>query len=375
MRVVKAYGIRYLATPEELKYWLCPLIAKNEVEQKLFCKVFDKYLNDIGQLPEANIELPWWQTLPKWMIALLLSLLLLGIGEGFRRLFFSPTKEDTIQYVVDYKLGKEAVELGDTVKGINQSRDFRDTFQLDFRWEILDAESGEVELVEEENTDLMLIAKTFGSSPRKKIRLIGIDKATGKRDTTATRDITLLCNNPPLIDTIVAPIQINHETKLDFEAKPLDNRNYQYEWAFGDEQKQGKQVSHRFQKMGAANVTLTAIIEAEGVCETRVTKNISIGSLKPPLAFKKLEKDQMLPVAVIGEGMWLLIALLAFLAAWFWYKAMNKQPEKLQVIDEEKRLLKKFEATNNAPYFIPFRPKHKLIRPESSLYLFAKVLR
>ena len=370
VKVVDAFGIDYLQQPEKLKSLLCPVIAQSPADQNRFYQVYDQYIKDIKPASVNNKSENKSIKIPNWVWQILAGLLAFGI---YKYAFdTTPPIEETIIY---HQLENEEVKLGDTLRVFNKSTNLRDSSKMAFYWEMMDVNSNQVEFIDSLNYDWELPILSLGNSSQKKVRLVGLDLETNEKKVSAYTDLTILCNNPPKLEILDVPTQISNDTSIEFEAKLLDDRIYDLSWNLGTATKKGKIVNHQFNNIGAHEVILTATIEEDGVCITTLNKTITVGSEKPPLELMALEKDKILPMAVIGEGMWFLIGLLSLLALWHWWKWWRKESDDLEQLDEEKRYATLFKVSNNTPYFIPFRPQNKLIKAEQSLYLFANLLR
>lgn len=376
LKVIDAFGVSYLDDTEKLKEFLCPVIAQNAVEQERFYQIYEQFIKEAKILPDEIEKTSDWQGIPPWVKTLLalLFIILLGIigAVVYERWDDGNKTPGAAKQIVYHTQQKEQVAIGDTVKLYNKSTN-PDSVDINYRWEMLDLETQQVEL-SDTTYNWEFIIKELGASPQKNIRLIGINKE-GKSDTSQFTPLTVLCANPPQLDTFPAPKEVANGSTVDFTAQPLDERNYSYEWTIDNNKKTGKRVNHTFNQTGSYEVTLKATIDKDGLCETVLKKTISVGSMKPPMAMMSLQKDELLPKTKIGKGIWLLLGLLSLLAARIWWKWWKKISKEEPVISKEKQFETLYRSPNNAPYFIPFRSQSKLIKSENSLYLFANILR
>lgn len=109
----------------------------------------------------------------------------------------------------------------------------------------------------------------------------------GQSKSTATRDLLVIDNKPPVPRFSVSPKNGDTHTVFTFDAsnsQDPDGRITRYLWTFNDGHKaDGKRVTHVFRESGAYDVTLTATDNDQS--QTEVTEKVKIAGIKPIAAF------------------------------------------------------------------------------------------
>ena len=124
LRLLDKMGKDYLRQPEDLKYLLSPILAKNVEQQELFYTLFDNYLEEIQQpFPQPPPLLPWYEKIPRWVYGLIvLSLLALLAYFIYNN---QPGPVPQLHFTHD-----KIVSTGDTVVFTNQSTDLHQNQDL-----------------------------------------------------------------------------------------------------------------------------------------------------------------------------------------------------------------------------------------------------
>jgi len=371
-QVLRQFGREALDQPEQLKYRLCPIIATDAAEQQQFYALFDRYLEDIRQYrPEELSESPlrWWEKIPGWVWGMLLLLLMGGSGLG---LWFWMNEKEPAP-ILRAELDPSIVTIGDTFTVYNRSSGYDSTI-AQFRWELLDAQTGALEQRNDNDFHWSTVIDTEGDSPDKLIRLIALDAES--RDTFTLR-FRLRCAAMPDYSEIIAPRDTSIGALIRFRLPETEQEGLTYEWAFGDGTTAGGYaVTHAYEAAGGYEVRLTVSRpEAEGYCTQVLSHQLSVGEERVFLAFKPLEKDTLPLPVYFGTGVWLLLLLLLLPALYFWYRWLRQPPPPSDKERQARALAQRFAHTDRPPYQIPFRPQDKALRPGAELYRLAQVLR
>ncbi|MEM8907685.1 MAG: PKD domain-containing protein, partial [Bacteroidota bacterium] len=374
LRVLSGPGKAYLDNPKQLKFLICPVIARSPAEQERFYELFDHYAAELfAPLPEPP-PVPvktWWEKIPRlvWYGLLALSLLALAY----------------VVYMVSQPVAKtpkaafrhpENIRLGDTLHLANRSEHMH-PHDYDFHWALLNEKAEKVEQ-QKKAYHAFFVLNPEEQEKQKTIRLTvrhkdGLDSVYVQEST-----VKVLCAAPPRIEQIEAPQQTKEETTIRFTAKMASTGDYFYKWDLGDGQKkEGISIEHRFDKPG--NYTIRLNVEAQqvaGICHTVQDHSLVVGTSKAYLNQKTLLADPYDLAARFWLGSWLVFLLLlafAFYNLWKWWKRPAPTRETAALSPE--KLKEQFRSYDRAPYFIPFRSKNGQIRSERDLFRFADVLR
>ena len=368
LRVLQVFGRDYLRDIDQLKYRLCPIVARSEEEQKRFYELFDQYLEEVKPAdwtpPEKEVKPHWYDRVPLWVWALLLPLFLV-----FLVLLIppDPPPPPVVQFEHPAK-----VQIGQTVDFKNKSIRY-DSLRVQYEWQLVNAENDSVEQTALLK-DWRLTIPNPGQNFFKRILLIAADEKAGRRD-TASSPLTIVCLKTEPID---APEQAELDALVSFQTLSDTIGDLSYFWDFGDgEQGRGKEIQHRFRRSGTYEVQLR--IERrliDDTCVQELEHRINIGQEKAFLATTHLEKDELNTLLNFSLGTWILLGILGVLIIYYWMKWLVSMPPPDS--EEEKRAneaLLSLGLPDRGPYFIPFRNRNGLIRLSPSMFRLANILR
>ena len=319
----KAFLQKDIKELDQLKYVLAPILARSAAEQETFYNIWEQYYEELKaplqrsqsqSFPDGSTPLSNWV---KWPLRIL--------GATITAFFFyyifqpqPPVPKINFQH-------QSIVKVGDTIRTNNIS-EIKDSLNFKFLWELVDAENGETEHSDSSNYHWQFVLKERGNSPNKKIRLSAREIKTDSFY-TVEKTLTISCKNPPQITRINAPKQIQVNEPVNFLADLMGSTNIVYEWDFGDDSPLSNEVepSHQYDKSGQYTVRLT-ITEPdgadEGICQHSQTHLIQVGVGKAFLPLLPLLKDEVIPIAKVGLGSWLLLWI-PFLFMLFYF-AINR---------------------------------------------------
>jgi outer membrane protein OmpA-like peptidoglycan-associated protein/PKD repeat protein len=376
LRLLDGLGTANLKEPGKLKTLLCPLIAHSKADQERFYELFDRYWEEVSrpwEIPPPPEPESWTHRMPGWLRWVLPALVIAGLGWGVWKLI---EKANTPKPQVSFD-HPATVRLGDTLHFQNLSKNIDSTA---LRWEIFKEGDSLPELVDSQSFHLHFLVKNAGENPRREVRLTSlrdIDPETGEPVFHAS-GFRILCNFPPVIDTILAVREARVDEPVTFTARLADTADVLLAWDFGDgETAAGSAVSHTFEKNGAFEVRLTATrTGVEGECIATKIHRIAVGRDKAVLAAKPLLPDEVDPIVNFSWGTWILLGLLGLAIIWFWVKWAGRKPPPVPEEGEDlTAAAERFKAEDKGPYFIPFRSQEGYVRVERELYRLADVLR
>jgi len=156
LRVLEGTGKDYLNNPEQLKSILCPLIARSPAEQNKFYELFDLYAADLKkplpELPPPPPPPPWHEKVPSfvwWLLGALLTAMLFYTVYRLTRVP-PPVPHPTVFFQHD---GEK--KIGDTLF-VENLTERMDTAHHKYLWEVLDGESAEIEIRNEQDYHLAI---------------------------------------------------------------------------------------------------------------------------------------------------------------------------------------------------------------------------
>lgn len=373
LRLLDGLGTSILKEPEKLKTLLCPVLVHNKAGQERFYELFDRYWEEVSRpwempaLPERKKPVQSWPVWVWWIVPLAAVLVL---AFGIWKLLSVPE----IPKPKVFFEHSDRVELGDTIHFENYSENI-DSAAL--RWEIIQPGDSFPELIDSLSFHLDFVVKKAGQTTEREVRLIYFPPAGAP--VSHTSGFRIVCNFPPVIDTILAPRETGVDTPIYFIARLADTADVELYWDFGDgtKTKGGSRVVHKFQRSGVFEVQLTANrTGVEGDCEVTKIHAVSVGRDKAVLAAKTLWPDRVEPLVSFSWGTWILLGILGVAMIWLWVKWVMRKPPALPEAGEDlAAAAEQFKAVDKGPYFIPFRPQEGFIRVERELYRLADVLR
>ncbi len=371
-------GKRFLHDSKQLKYILCPVVAKSPAEQQKFYELFDRFHKDV-LTTEVDIVIPekkpFWERMPKWLMWVIITLpVALLIGYGLYKVFFPdpPIPPRGIE------VRQFSAPVGDTVFFRNIASP-EDTVTTNMHWSLVDNESGYVELEEHESFHWQLEVPEPGTNPRKTVRLTYEDKTTGEQYIDSTDFVIECLGGTPQIKEKDIPTNGSPGSELTFIIQVPGQDSLSITWDFGDgsETARGASVKHTFDTIGNYQVKLTIRNEnASGFCETDRRFGVSIGQEKAYMFFKVLHPDTMEPMASFGWATWILMSLLALAIVYYWVRWFaRKAPEPEQDEKEKDPVPDHFKSSDKAPYLIPYRSQNDFIQVDPQLFRFADTMR
>ena len=145
--VLQKLGRDYLANPEELGFLLCPLIAKNPLEQERFNCIYEDCYRTPGKKEDSrnSFEVEKIQTestpfIKRWVFTIGIGFIIFIIIGWFIRDNLSPKQGINVYFEINNKNYVEGeYGVGDTIELINKTRTFPDTTQLsdwNYSWQI-----------------------------------------------------------------------------------------------------------------------------------------------------------------------------------------------------------------------------------------------
>ena len=376
LRLLDGLGTANLRQPEKLKTLLSPIIAHSKADQERFYELFDRYWEEVNrpwEMPPLPEPESWVKRFPGWLRWLMPVLMIAGLGWGIWKLAEitnGPKPKIFFKH-------PPTVRLGDTIHFENLSENI-DSAGL--RWEIVEPGDSLPELVDSQSFHLDFVVKNAGKNPSREVRLTSLntlDDETGL-PVSHPSSFRILCNFPPVIDTILAVREAKAGEPVRFTARLADSTDVQLAWDFGDgETATGSVVTHKFVGSGAFEVHLTATRTGiEGECQAIKNHPISVGRDKAILAAQTLWPDKVDPLVNFSWGTWILLGMLGLAMIWFWVKwAVRKPPPVPEAGEDLTAAAERFKALDKGPYFIPFRSQEGYVRVERELYRLADVLR
>lgn len=359
-RYLDKEGCRFLDKDRfnDLRFGLAPLLARSAAEQELFYKVWEAFYRDCFPKPDPPPQPPppspkkW----PAWLLGLLaLSVLSLAFWFFWRR---PPVVDFQIQTADHWYPGV------DTLRALNTSKNVDTT---DFRWEIIDNRTQELEFTSE-NYDLAWpVPAHTGGYKRVVLRL--------KDDTLHRQQLMLvLCQDAPEAGKLLVQDE-NLETgkPCAFEVDEPEP-GCLIEWRFDgivDTLARGARVVHTFSEPGGHTVQATIYRpDKREWCFTDRVARVSLGDQKPFLTTLALRQD-VLPSRLLHWWAWLLAALPFLPSAYFWWRwrRREKPAEKTQA-----ELEAQYPVIDEAPYFIPYLPQEHKITVPRTFFRIAELL-
>lgn len=367
LRVLQIFGRDYLSDINQLKYRLCPIVARNEEEQKRFYELFDQYLEEIKPAdwtpPEKEVEPHWYDQFPLWLWALLIPLFLALVV-----LLIPPDPPPAPIIKAEHP---SEVQIGETVLFENKSV-YYDSARVQFEWQLINEESAAVES-SSRSKDWRLTIQDPGRSSSRQVLLIASDEQAAWRDTSAS-SFSIVCLKVGSID---APEQADLDRTVAFRLAADTIADLRYFWDFGDgEQGLGREIEHRFRQSGTYSVRLRIERQlASGACVEELEHRVNIGLEKAFLAIANLEKDELNTLLSFSLGTWILLGILGVLIIYYWMKWLVSPPPETKEEKPGSAAPLSLGLPDKGPYFIPFRNRNGLIRLSPSMFRLANILR
>ncbi|MBK9014989.1 MAG: hypothetical protein IPM82_13460 [Saprospiraceae bacterium] len=200
LKVLESTGQSNLKSPEKLKFLLAPVLVQGRAEQERFYEIFDRYWEEVQrpwEMPVTEVEVE--KRRPNWLRWLLVALVLGGLIWAAIKL---GQKENPPAPKVYFEHPPE-VTLGDTIHFTNLSANIDSSALL---WEIVNTATGQTELVDSQSFDLNFVVNKAGENPDREVRLTCLKSLDPKTNQPVSHvsSFHILCNNLPVIDTILA---------------------------------------------------------------------------------------------------------------------------------------------------------------------------
>lgn len=391
-RIIEGPAKAYLDQPAALKNILAPVLVRSAKEQEQFYKIFDLYYQQISKplAVDKTVERP---KRSKKLLYLLLALGAIVSIVLIRQIWQQRIPSPDVSIYID---GPNHAAVGDTVFFKNLSALSSDSLQQNWRWEY--ATPGQApDLVDSTHFDWSFVVPDLEKNIyQKEIRL---SFSHPEYDTvfTATKALSIFCASPPAIEGIIAAEQVNALQEVVFVVAASDDvlniekqkgqelvngigKDWLYEWDFGDgsAKQQAYSAKHTYQSDGLYEARLTVTdTTAKAFCSSVYTQNIKVGEEQAFLPLKKLHHDHLQAIAAWGWAYYLLLALLGIGLIYHWVRwfASRDKPVENTAATYEKELEARFEFSDQAPYFIPFREQEQKIQHASIYHSLADALR
>lgn len=370
-------GKRFLHDSRQLKYILCPVVAKSAAEQQKFYELFDRFHKDVLsedlEIMEEK-EVPFWDRMPKWLMWLLITFpVVVLIGYGLYKVLVVPEPAEQGIYAE-----ASTAAIGDTVLFRNLAPQ-EDTLTKNFYWSLVDDLTGETALEDSASFHWQFEVPQPGKNYRKTVKLIYEDKETMHRDTFSNPLLVQCAGGPPVISTPGIPPDGEKGKAIQFSITVPGQDTLLATWNFDDDTPpvEGFTVEHSFVSNGNYEIEVRVVNEnAAGFCETVLRDQISIGQEKAFLALKTLEKDKLEPSASFSWATWILMSLLAIAIVYYWVRWFaRKAPEEEKQDKSSDSRPDHFRSSDKGPYLIPYRSQDAYIQVGLQLFRFADTMR
>lgn len=378
LRLLSAFeqqGADFIGDFDNLKFFLAPLIARNDREQKEFYRIFEDFWERCKLESEQPLEVkqetpahPAKKYLRWWWLLLPLAVVIV--------LTFIPT---SIPWDVKVE-AKESFRVGEILRANNNSP-WPDS--AGFHWQVF--QLPEKDLIYEDSSfhlqwpitteldgrDLQIIL-TAAADPKKWIK------------NSDTLTVHVSCPNPPVADSIFWPVEnmvkSTPETPKSYTFEVKTESDVVVEWIFpGDSTLTGNKVNRGFSEEGNINVRLLLYRPGRKTdCFTAISKTFTIGSDKPYLALLPLALDEPRQMLKLHPWVWALLLFPFLLSLYFAYRWQADRRARLKAIATQKttaELEADYPIHDSAPYFIPYRSPEDAITVPMDFYRIADVLR
>ncbi len=355
---------------ERLKYFLAPLIVKNEQEQQAFYDFFDEFWQTCVEEERRLAEpLPTEQSGPKRSPLRMLWLLLVLLPPLIVWWWKKQVPRESLQILLN-----QDVRAGEMLQAEGRGV-FTDTAFL--LWEVQELPDGKVwKQARGHHLNWQVDEALSG----KYLRIVLHTEEDSGLNLADTVEVPVFCAHPPVPDTV----SWGHEKNLIkgkayvFEVQTADP-NVQAEWYVGEDTLRGQRVQVRFEEEGNMPVTLLLYRPGQkAYCHTRLEQLLTVGSDKPYLATMPLTRDEARYLLSLKSWLWWLLGLPfwgALVLFYFWWTDRKRK--------QEEQKLKKGITTgeedlsfyDHPPYFIPYHSPDEAISLPSDFFHIADVLR
>jgi len=358
---------------EELKYLLAPILARNDVEQEVFYRIYDQYRLTLAP-PRVPVEEP--EQKPSLRKLLLYVALAIGsaliIGILYSILSPDPVKSRLSVSMVE-QAGRVNVPVGDTAHFVINS--VGDTTDLSFQWRMLDLPDTleERQLIDQHFWKIPVRAFESGNEKLIELRTFRGDSLLF----TQRRPLTAVCGEGGLSHGGIEIQQIEERT-YQFSIEVDNPDALDFYWLFGDgDSSRAVSPVHTYSVRDV--VTVYAVLDnpnAEGNCRAFLQTDLNLNPRLVALSDYRLRRDKLqreMHLTTLSQVLPWLGLLSALGLIWFFWFPEEKKPPQVEMPQEV--LLEKLEVSDHAPYTIPFRSKADFIELSDDQFSMANTLR
>jgi formylglycine-generating enzyme required for sulfatase activity len=401
-----------LRDPADLKFLLAPVFARNAEEQQRFYEVFDRYVRQIKQpLPSEPPPSGLREKIRTISIgarrraaavaAAVLAVLLVLAWAGY-------TRRDLLRLdplpTPEFEMGRAVA--GDTVvcrnrteaAGIRQDA-LRYTWTLfriagsdttvaqqgggDTAWQFVapaprPGETWAVDLTLAFRDGRPGIVRLPGSEYASVLDLARTSEYRVAYSTGRTQRLEVSCSSPPAIPRLRIPSgKLRPGERLTVRPAERARRGTVYAWSLaGQPDIAARKLQFRPERPGLYFIRLTVSDTAQaGTCVADTSFSLQVGETIVRLPQQPLLYDRTPPALVFGWGLWLLIALLAAAAGWYWVRWFRRKPLPPRDAPEAAAPGAPSAGGDKPPYYIPFRDPAKSLRTARAQFRLADALR
>lgn len=388
LAIAKHQGLLYSAEGlQELGLILGPLLCKNEKDQQRFELVYQEFLDTLAaEIPDQADAAPVPSKLKRaawWLPTLLLFAFLIATSLGldwYQDKYGKARNAARFQYEVIGDLGD--FKLGDTLQLINQTT-VKDTSKYSFSWYIQD-ENQQVRWAYDgfEYQDFVF---DDPAGIRHSLHFIVRNRDDGVQIYSGpVQQFRVNCAQAPIVKDLIAVEGIRKVGEVLQFSVETEGTGFAYQWNLGiDSLLTVAEPSWTFTEPGDYPIQLSLVDTSgqRGYCTTTIGTNVQIEDDQPEpvlvsLPNLTLQKDQEGLTFSFQSWIYLLAGLLALLAAlfwWLWYR--QRQKYKAQQQESRTAQVQEMQVADRAPYQIPFRQHSEEIQKGSLPFQMGNVLR
>ncbi len=373
LRLLRAFDLHasaFVGDFERLKYFLAPLIVKNEQEQQAFYDFFDEFWQTCVEEERRLAELlPIEQSGPKRSPLRMLWLLLVLLPPLIVWWWKKQVPRESLQILLN-----QDVRAGEMLQAEGRGV-FTDTASL--VWEVQELPDGKVwKQARGHHLNWQVDEALSG----KYLRIVLHTEEDSGLNLADTVEVPVFCAHPPVPDTV----SWGHEKNLIkgkayvFEVQTADP-NVQAEWYVGGDTLRGQRVQVRFEEEGNMPVTLLLYRPGQkAYCHTRLEQLLTVGSDKPYLATMPLTRDEARYLLSLKSWLWWLLGLPfwgALVLFYFWWTDRKRKREEQKLKKGITTGEEDLSFYDHPPYFIPYHSPDEAISLPSDFFHIADVLR
>lgn len=372
---------------QELGLILGPLLCKNEKDQQRFKDVYAAFLEtlraEVAKEEEKATSPPELKQASWWLPALMLIgfLLLANLGlDWYQNKYTTARNAARFQYEVLGDLKK--FNLGDTLQLLNQTA-AKDTTKYTFSWYIQD-ENQQVRW----SCDGFEYRDFVFDNPggiQHSLHFIVRNRGDGVQVYSGpVQQFRVNCAQAPIVKDLIEVEGIRKVGEVLQFSVETEGAGFTYQWDLGmDSLFTEAAPSWVFTEPGDYPIQLSLVDTSGklGYCTTTIGTNVQVEDDQPvpvlvSLPNLTLQKDQDELAFSFQPWMYALLALLAFLAAlfwWLWYRQRKKHEAQQQELRAAQ--VQEMQIADRAPYQIPFRQHSEEIQKGSLPFQMGNVLR